>query len=323
MAKALRTWEDAVSRASRQFNRTAPIDSVTWAREKEHVLALIKRSKDLKKAIPETIAQSILQAASMGLSLNPALQQCYLIPRKTKRGDPNAPIICYPSPSYRGLSKICMDSGLIVQIRAEVVFDADKFKYRGPIDKPIHEPILTDTHRQQKLCIGAYAIAEYTNGSYSCEYVDRKSIEAIRSMSDNSDGPMYTTLWTEGYKKIAIRRLCKTIGNGISGSAAQRLSAATDILNQHEGISIPSDDDYIEGEAVEIKDEPAEKISADHAIVIRDLAQEAGLAIATLHDAYGIEEIEQLPQHLYDPVIARISAYKEAKDRREKSAKSA
>ncbi len=309
MAKALKTWEDAVGRAARQFNRTCPVDDLTWAREREHVNTVIARSKGLKECLPDTIRQAILQAASMGLSFNPILSHCYMIPRRSRRKrddeswdeyNKKTLAIAYASPSYRGLSKICIDSGAVLQIRAEVVFEADKFKYRGPIEKPVHEPVLTATHRTQHQCKGAYAICEYLNGSYSTEYVDRATLDAIRSMSDNPGSPMYTSLWTEGFKKIAIRRLCKTVAiNSI------RLTTATGVMNEHEGVAFEGD--VIEGEATVVDEAPVEKmISLDQATELRDLCKEAGLKRTKFMEAYGITEMEQLPTKLYAPAKARI-----------------
>lgn len=301
MAKELTTVDDAVKRAAMMFNRSSTVDSLKWASEREHVTSVIAKSKKLKECLPITIYQSILQTASMGLTLNPVQQHCYLIPR---RAGTDGPMICYPSPGYRGLIHMCMDSGQIIQIRAEVYFKADKFRYLGPVEKPVHEPVLTETHRQQKFCDGAYAICEYSNGSYSTEYVDRATIDTIRQMSERPNSVMYGKLWTEGYKKIAIRRLCKTISIN-----STRLTVALDVLNEHEGITFdPHDGRTIEGEAQPVDDEPPEAISTDHATVLHDLCQEARLRPEKFCEAYGITSIDELPMHLYDAAKARLES---------------
>ena len=174
---------------------------------------MIARSKKLKECLPASIQQAILRGASMGLSFNPVLSHCYMIPRASKRNDPNAVMIAYASPSYRGLSKICIDSGMVLQIRAEVVFEADKFKYRGPIEKPVHEPVLTATHRTQHQCKGAYAICEYMNGSYSTEYVDRATLDTIRKMSDNE--------WNLYFAAKADERACPSCGARLTEKATE------------------------------------------------------------------------------------------------------
>ncbi|TFH54286.1 MAG: hypothetical protein E4G89_00355 [Methanothrix sp.] len=300
MAKALTTVDDAVKRAAMQFNRASSTDSLKWASEREHVKSIIAKSKKLRECLPITVYQSILQAASMGLTLNPAIQHCYLIPRRSGK---DGPLICYPAPSYRGLSHICMGSGQIIQIRAEVVFQADKFRYLGPVEKPIHEPVLTDTHRKQDFCIGAYAICEYSNGSYSAEYVDRTTIETIRGMSEVQNSLMYTKFWTEGFKKIAIRRLCKTIA-----ISSPRLAVATSVLDQHEGITFdPHDGNTIEGEVVT---EAPPLITVDHATIIRDLCEESGLRTEKFCETYGVNSISELPLHLFDAAKARIESFK-------------
>ena len=301
MAKELATVDDAVRRAAMMFNRSSTVDSLKWASEREHVKSVIAKSKKLQQCLPVTIYQSILQTASMGLTVNPVQQHCFLIPR---RAGSDGPMICYPSPGYRGLIHMCMDSGQIIQIRAEVVYAADKFRFLGPVEKPVHEPVLTQTHRVQQSCQGAYAICEYANGSYSTEYVDRATIDLIRQMSEVPNSAMYTKLWTEGFKKIAIRRLCKTISiNSV------RMNVAMDVLNEHEGIAFdPHDGRTIEGDSSLVADEPPEAISTDHATILRDLCSEGRLREEKFCEAYGINAIDELPMHLYDAAKARLES---------------
>jgi recombination protein RecT len=310
MAKQLQNWEDAVTRAARSFNRASTVDGLKWQSEREHVRAVIRRSKDLKKAIPETIMQAVLQGASMGLSFNPILSHCYMIPRKMSRDDPNAGIVAYASPSYKGLSKICFDAsqGMIIQIRAEVVYQADKFRYLGPVDKPVHEPVLTDTHRTLALVKGAYAIVEYANGSYSCEYIDRTTLEAVRALSDNPNSMMYGKFFTEGFKKIAIRRLTKTVQ-----VQSIRLEVATKVMNENEGIIIEGDAITIPDDTPPAASEAIQLITFEESATLRELCEDAGLDVSKLKEAYGLDTLDALPVHLLDPAKARVASYKERK----------
>lgn len=318
-AKALQTWEDAVKRAALQYTRTSTVAELKWASEREHVKAVIARSRELKAAMPQTIMQAILQGASMGLSFNPILGHCYMIPRKSRRkrddeswdqykNASDAFVIAYASPSYKGLSKICIEAagGSIIQIRAEVVFKADKFRYFGPIEKPQHEPVLTQTHRTQALVQGAYAIVEYSNGSFSCEYVDLATLEAIRAMSETPGSVMYGKLFSEGYKKIAIRRMTKTVQ-----VSSIRLESATAILNQNEGITIDGEAKRIEHEDDAETAQVIENISFEDGATLKELCEEAGLAEDKLKEAYGIENIDDLPASLLEAAKARIASYKD------------
>ena len=317
--KQLQTWEDAVKRAALQYTRTSTVAELKWASEREHVKSVIQRSRDLKAAIPQTVMQAILQGASMGLSFNPILSHCYMIPRRSrkKRDDESweaykrdSSIIAYASPSYKGLAKICFDAaqGSIIQIRGEVVYQADKFRYFGPIEKPQHEPVLTETHRKQEHVQGAYAVVEYANGSYSCEYVDRQTLEAIRAMSEMPSSAMYTKLYTEGYKKIAIRRLTKTVQ-----VHSIRLDNATHIMNEHEGIVIEGEAERVEHQEEPVEAEVVETISFEDAAILRELCEEAELPIEKVRDAYGVATIDELPINLLDAAKARIASYKDRK----------
>lgn len=196
-------------------------DDLRWAQEKEFALTIIQGSKNLSQATPESIGQAMLQAGAMGLSLNPILSYCYLIPRrarKRRQGESErdyamVPTIVYASPSYKGLAVVCERSGLYaISPRAEVVFRADHYVYRGPVEKPEHVPTLKASERREEAAHFVYAVAKLRTGDYICENLDRETVQRIRRMSDFPNSIMWSPdkLWSEGWKKSAIRRLCKT-----------------------------------------------------------------------------------------------------------------
>ncbi len=304
-------WEGAIRAAATLYNKRSSVDELRWATEKEHILGIVERSADLKNAIPATLHRAILQAASMGLSFNPIRQECYLMTRKSKRNpkpDEKVYDIAYPYPGYRGLVRICGDTQMVVQIRAEVVFAADKFRYYGPITKPMHEPTLTQTTREQKNVIGAYAICEYVNGSVAVEFVDRKTLDYIRNMSERPNSVMYKELFTEGYKKIAIRRLTKTVG-----ITSARLDAAQAVMAEHEDVIEHEHGETIDHATQQPEAQPEQDapITTEHLATLRANIDAVGLDVQKVCDAYGIESLDKLPERLYEPALQRVSAYGE------------
>lgn len=310
------TVDQAIAKAARTYSRVSAVESIKWAAEKEHIKVLIARSKDLQSAIPETVLQAILQGASMGLTFNPTIGHCYLIPRRSrrKRDDESLEtylaktfIIASAAPSYKGLSKIITDgNSRVIQIRAEVVFQADKFKPKGPIERPVHEPTSLSTHRKEAFAVGVYAICEFDNGSVSVEYVDSDTVQTIRSMSEFPNSAMYTKLWTEGWRKIAIRRLTKTIP-----VAGDRMIHAIDAMDHETGITFDNES-VIEHDAEPVEDaeivtEPG-LVTTDQVTNLVDKIAESKLDPKKFCIAYDIERIDQLPSHLYDAAIDRLNA---------------
>ena len=299
----------ALKSASSRFRATR--SDLVWAQERQHVLALIKQSKNLKQATPESVGDAMVQAASMGLSFNRALQFCYLIPRKARRrkqGEPQkdydmVPVIAYASPSYRGLSDVCQRSGKVEWIRAEVVFRQDRFVYQGPAEKPVHVPTLEAKHRKESAAYGVYAMAKMSSGDFLCEFVDREMIQKIRNMSEFPNSIMWhpDKLWTQGWKKSAIRRLTNTLPK----SAA--LDAAISQLNAYEGAHF------------EESDEPElciteEKVTELHAMLTdKSMDNQADQWLGRLARRFGVNKIADLPESRFENAKAALNAALERK----------
>ncbi len=258
-----------------------------WKQEKAFFEAQIKRNPKISRAVnnrePATIESlklAVRECAAMGLSMSPNAQLVYFIPRKTrkmKQGETKdeyarVPIIVSATPSYRGLAYSAMNYAGAEQVAAEVVFKADKFEYRGPVQEPLHVPTLDNTRRNEDAAIGVYAIVRMQGGTARCEYVDAPTVQKIRQLSDFPNGLMWTKLWTEGWRKVPIRRICKTVM-----LTSSRLAVAIESLNRAEGIGF---------------DERPDALSDD-----RDASRGvAGLADAMNHRAIEHEDLSQEPE---------------------------
>lgn len=217
-----------------------------WKQEKAFFEAQIKRNPKISRAVQnkipatvESLKLAVRECAAMGLSMSPNAQLVYFIPRKARKKKPgesdadynSVPIIVTATPSYRGLAYSAMNYAGAEQVAAEVVFDADDFEYRGPIQEPKHIPTLDNKLRNEGAAIGVYAIVRMQGGTFRCEYVDAPTVQKIRQLSDFPNGLMWTRLWTEGWRKVPIRRICKTVM--VTNS---RMFAAIESLNKYEGI---------------------------------------------------------------------------------------
>jgi len=173
-----------------------------------------------------SVLLAMINVASTGLTLNPAMGYAYLVPRS------DAIMLDI---SYKGLIKIATDTGSIMWVRAECVHEKDTFTYHGPAAMP---DIVTDPFRDRGPIIGAYCIAKTKDGDILTEVMDWAAIEKVRSKSEawsrgvvGKKGP-WEEFPAEMIRKAIIKRARKTWPYTESN---ERLAKAVEIANQAEG----------------------------------------------------------------------------------------
>lgn len=142
---------------------------------------------------------AVKNIASIGISLNPARKQAYLVPRNKR--------ICLDI-SYQGLIDIAVQSGSIKWAQSRIVHEKDFFELNG-VDK---EP----THRFQPFddrgdIVGAYVTVKTIDGDYLTETMSVEEINKIRDKSESFKkgiGP-WRDFWPEMAKKTVVKRAQK------------------------------------------------------------------------------------------------------------------
>lgn len=181
--------------------------------ERNLINALMQNPKlmDLDKAL---VFREVSKAAALGLYLDPALGEAYLIAGwngKSKRSEPQLRI------GYRGLVKLSRQSGEISMIYAHEVCKNDDFTcVMGDTKRLDHTP---DVFGDRGPVIGYYAVVKYNNGETDFEPMSVDQINLIRDRSDSyqavkagkAKSSPWTTDETEMAKKTVIRRLVKRI----------------------------------------------------------------------------------------------------------------
>lgn len=191
-----------------------------YNREINFAIQAIRGNDKLQKCDEQSIKNAIVNVALTGATLNPVLQQAYLIPRKGK---------CCLDFSYRGLCKIAVDSDSVYDIDATAVFEGDDFYYEMGLQPVLnHIPRMHDDDKDKKV-IAVYAIATLHHGIKKFVVLDREKIERARKSS------LYDAVWSAHYdemaKKTAVKLLYKLL------PATERMSTAVHVLNEHEGIA--------------------------------------------------------------------------------------
>lgn len=127
----------------------------------------------------DAVRNAITNVAAIGISLNPAKKQAYLVPRKVKG---NA-VICLDI-SYIGLIDLAVATGSILWAQASVVREKDHFILNGYDKPPTHEHDPFGGAEARGEIRGAYVVVKTCDGEYLTHTMD---IDAIYSIRDRSE----------------------------------------------------------------------------------------------------------------------------------------
>jgi recombination protein RecT len=170
-----------------------------------------------------SLRNAIINVASVGLSLNPVTQYAYLVPRDGQ--------VCLDV-SYKGLLKLATDCGSILWGRAELVYEKDSFKYRGPATVPDHVADVFSADRGP--FVGVYCVAKTAEGDFLVDIMNAAEIKQVEASSKTTKADTPWKKWFgEMAKKTIIKRASKTWPRSDKN---ERLAQAIQIVNDHEGI---------------------------------------------------------------------------------------
>lgn len=205
--------------------------SINFDREAEFALqSLYGNDYAMKIAMQnrQSVINAVVNIAAIGISLNPAKRQAYLVPRDGK--------ICLDI-SYMGLMDLAIDSGSIRWAQAELVCEEDSFALNGFDKPPAHsyDPFCTDRGE----VVGVYVVVKTADGDYLTTTMGRQEIDGImnrsQSMKSGKSSP-WKTDWGEMAKKTVVKRAYKY------WPKTERLDTAIHHLNTEggEGLALPA-----------------------------------------------------------------------------------
>lgn len=149
--------------------------SLNFEREAEFAIQTIQ-GNDYSMGIAVKNRQSVVNAvtniAAIGISLNPAKKQAYLVPRDGK--------ICLDI-SYIGLMDLAMATGAIRWAQAELVYSGDSFALNGFDKPPSHSYNPFGKGRGE--VVGVYVVVKTADGDYLTETMSIDEVNAIRDRS--------------------------------------------------------------------------------------------------------------------------------------------
>lgn len=203
-------------------------DETTYLKEIIFAYQAVKGSEHLQACSPESLRNAVVNVALTGATLNPALHQAYLVPRKGKA--------CLDI-SYRGLVKIATESRGVYDVDAVVVHDKDEFHYEMGLEPVLrHIPCLDPDPGPLRF---VYAIAILPGGIKKFIVLNREEIEKVRKTSAAKSGP-WVDWYEEMARKTAVKKLYKLLPQ------TDRMSTAVSVLNEHEGIVVKTNAEKIQ-----------------------------------------------------------------------------
>ncbi|RKP56391.1 recombinase RecT [Pararobbsia silviterrae] len=206
---ALQVVSDVIYGVRESFEQVAVDRSINFVREAEFAIQQIggnDYSISVARSNPQSVMDAVRNVAAIGISLNPAKKQAYLVPRKSK--------VCLDI-SYMGLLDLAVASGSILWGQAELVHESDDFVLNGFDKAPTHgrAPFAKD----RGAVVGAYVVVKTHSGDYLTETMTIDEINDIRDRTESwkawvekqKKSPWVTDAG-EMQKKTVIKRAYKT-----------------------------------------------------------------------------------------------------------------
>lgn len=176
----------------------------------------------------QSVINAVTNIAAIGISLNPARRQAYLVPRDGR--------ICLDI-SYMGLMDLAMQSGSIKWAQCALVYSGDDFALCGMDKQPMHKFNPFSADRGQ--LVGVYATVKTCDGDFLTHCMSIDDVYAIRDRSSAWKA------WVEKKRKCPwvtdegemVRKTCikQAFKYWPKGERSSQLEAAVQYLNTEAG----------------------------------------------------------------------------------------
>lgn len=170
------TFEAVLSDRSISFEREAEF-AIQVLQQNDYALGLATKNR-------QSVINAVTNVAAIGISLNPAKKQAYLVPRDGK--------ICLDI-SYIGMVELAVASGSVRWVKAEIVREQDRFVLQGFDKPPTHD--YNPFSKDRGEIVGVYCVVKTADGDY---LTDTMSIDEVNAIRDRSSA---WKAWLEKNKK--------------------------------------------------------------------------------------------------------------------------
>lgn len=184
----------------------------TVKREISFAIQSINKNGQLQKCAPESLLQAVLNISNIGLTLNPAAKEAFLIPRWNGFLRTMEAVL---EPSYVGLTKLLTDAGSVKSMLCQVVYEKDEFviDLANNTNPVIHKPMFKKADRGE--IIGFYALATLVDGTRQVEFMEVSEVNDIRERSETYKAfvakKIQSCTWATDYSEMGRKTVIKRI----------------------------------------------------------------------------------------------------------------
>lgn len=197
---AIQTISNYVYGAEASFNSMLVDRSLNFEREAGFAIQILTANDYVSKLATsdrQSVVNAVTNIAAIGISLNPAKKQAYLVPRKGK--------ICLDI-SYMGLIDLAIQSGSIMWAQAGLVHSNDAFTLNGFDRPPTHS--FSPFSKDRGDIVGAYVVVKTHSGDYLTECMSREDIDSIKNRSESVKAGKQSP-WDTDYGEMAKKTVVK------------------------------------------------------------------------------------------------------------------
>jgi recombination protein RecT len=204
-------------------------NAVNWPAEANYAMQLLSANNyalGIAQKNPISVQNSLRNAAAIGVSLNPASKNAYLVPR--------GGAICLDI-SYMGLLHLAMSTGSIEWGQSKLVYANDSYENLGIDQAPSHK---YNAFGARGELVGAYCVVRTSTGAYLTEEMSIDQLLAVKARSESgkqNKGPWFTD-FEEMCRKTVVKRAAKM------WPKVNRLDDAIQYLNTDGGEGINKDE---------------------------------------------------------------------------------
>jgi recombination protein RecT len=175
MSNAIAIITGDIYGAKDAFQQALAAPSIKFEAEAGFAIQILSKSEyalGMAMKNRQSVVDAVTNVAAIGISLNPAKKQAYLVPRDNQ--------ICLDI-SYMGLIDLAVECGSIMWAQANLVYASEIFEVDGFDKPPIHKrkPLAKDKGE----LIGAYVVAKTPDGDYLTEVMSISEIYDVRDRS--------------------------------------------------------------------------------------------------------------------------------------------
>lgn len=178
MSTQLKTLTEDIYGLAPTFTNVLADPGIKFEAEAGFAVQLLQGNDYLSKVAysnRQSLANAITNVAAIGISLNPAKKQAYLVPRDGR--------VCLDI-SYMGLMHLAQQTGAIQWGQAAIVRENDQFELVGIDSAPIHKFNPFASVDQRGEIVGAYVVVKTDGGDYLTHPMAIADIYAIRDRTD-------------------------------------------------------------------------------------------------------------------------------------------